>query len=103
MRSALFYLARNEHAGSRIEPRAGQTRYGVGAARPGCHKGDSQVVRVLAVCFRCNGAGLFVQIADILDPGVPAEGIDEVHTAPARQEEYMFYSRLGDALCYIVR
>jgi hypothetical protein len=96
-------LAAEEEAWGGIEPRAGDTGDGIGAAGAGGKKGDADAAGGLGVIFGGDGGGLLVEGADGGQIGCArAEGVIEVHGAAAGQEEEMLHTEVDDELDDVV-
>ena len=91
-----LHLSRNEHARRRVEPRASQAGNRVGPARAGRDERDPEIIRRLRIVFGGDGAGLLVQVADVLDVHATRQRIVEVHGAAAGHQEHVLDTLIRD-------
>src|SRR5579864_3506655 len=98
-----LHLARNEQAGCRVDPCAGNAGNGIRTAWTAGHQSNPKLVGSLAVILSCDRAGLLMGITDRLDLRPAAEGFVQMHGASARHQEDVLDSLVGDEADHIVR
>ena len=83
-------LARKKKCRGGIDPGGGHARDGICAAGSGGHQRNAEIIGVLPIGIRCNGAGLIVKIADVFNLLASSHGIHKMHTPTAGKHENMF-------------